>query len=537
MFHPLWRQHALDQLDDGFDVIVIGGGITGAGVLLDAAQRGLRTLLVERGDLASGTSSRSSKLIHGGLRYLKEMQFRTTRHACRERDLMVNLSPHLVDPIRFLYPAYRNAKTPGWQVDIGLWLYDRLTQQSKHHAHLEPEEVQELVPGLNTEELDEVMAYYDARADDARVTLAVAATGFAFGGLVLTRAEVMAAVRDSRGRIAGVEIRDLETARVHRIEASVVVNAAGVWVDNLRERLGCQGTRLRPSRGSHLIFAPDRLPLQAAVTVPSPDDGRPVFIIPHPEGILAGTTDIFHEGSLDDPRATPEEIGYILRTIQAAFPHNPPQDHEIRGAFAGLRPILDTHAENPSEASRDEDIWEEHGMVSVAGGKLTTWRSTAEDVVDSVLPLLPEERARKTAACATAGTPLSGLAPRDLSTRLKTAHGIDTPVALGMARRLGQLAWSACLLAKDPSELEPYPETEDVTPAELRAHLRFSAVLHLDDLLLRRARVGMWTPDRVPSLVPRLESLMKEELGWGGARWHQEQERLHRKAAAWRPST
>ncbi|MGB6000934.1 MAG: FAD-dependent oxidoreductase, partial [Thermoanaerobaculia bacterium] len=183
MFHPYWRQQALARLDETFDLIIVGGGITGSGILFDASQRGLKALLVERHDFAAGTSSRSSKLIHGGLRYLKQMQFRVTRMACRERDRMLVLNPLLVQPIRFLYPANRGDKVPGWTVDLGLWMYDRLTSRPEKHTHLEPNEVETLAPGLELENLDRAMAYTDALTDDALLTLAVAATGFAYGGL------------------------------------------------------------------------------------------------------------------------------------------------------------------------------------------------------------------------------------------------------------------------------------------------------------------------------------------------------------------
>ena len=217
MFPPHWREASLAMLDDTVDVVVVGGGITGCGILLDAAQRGLRAVLVERDDIASGTSSRSSKLVHGGVRYLKQMQFRITRLACRERDRMLALNPHLVHPIRFLYPTFRGDRTPGWQVDLGLWMYDRLTARPEKHSQLDLAEVTELAPGLATEDLDRALAYTDAMADDARLTLAVAATAHAYGAGVLTRCEALEAARDAAGRAVGLVVRNLETDTTHRI--------------------------------------------------------------------------------------------------------------------------------------------------------------------------------------------------------------------------------------------------------------------------------------------------------------------------------
>ena len=533
MLHPGWRERALADLDDPFDVVVMGGGVTGCGIALDAAQRGLRTILLERGDIASGTSSRSSKLIHGGLRYLKQMQFRITRLACRERDRMLALSPHLVAPVTFLYPAYQGDEVPGWKIDLGLWMYDRLTNRSERHVHLAPEEVHELAPGLTTGGLDRALAYTDAMADDARLTLAVASTAAAAGARVLTRCRVEDGIRDARKKICGVVARDLETDATVRIAGRVVVNAAGVWVDVVRERMGLAGQRLRPSRGIHLILPKEAAPIRAAVTVPSPDDGRPVFLVPHPEGVLLGTTDVYHYGSLDDPRPTCEEVAYLLRAAEAAFPAARSLSSKVKGTFAGLRPILDTHADDPSEASREEDIWEEDGLLSVAGGKLTTWRSTAEEAVDAILGLLPEERARCAGRCATGGTALAGRAPGDLASRLSAAHGIERGVAGAMVRRLGALATPACCLARRRRELRPLLSASDLTAAEVRAHLRWTGVLHLEDFLLRRVRLGMWRPALAAEMVRHLRPVFQKELGWGHRRWEEETERFHDALAAW----
>jgi glycerol-3-phosphate dehydrogenase len=533
MFHPGWRRRALAGLGEPFDLAIVGAGITGCGVFLDAAQRGLRVLLVERGDVASGTSSRSSKLIHGGLRYLKQMQFGITRLACRERDRMLALSPHLVTPIRFVYPVYRDQGMPGWQVDLGLWMYDRLTRGARRHVHLDEAELARLAPGAPTADLDRTLAYYDAVADDARLTLAVAATGFAYGGLLLTRAEVEEPVRDSGGRVAGLRLRDLEDGRAHAVEARLVVNAAGAWVDAVRARLGLGGERVRPSRGSHLILPAERLPLGAAVTVPAVDDGRPVFVIPHPEGVLVGTTDLFHAGDLDDPRPTRAEIDYLLRAVAAAFPGRSIGTADVRGAFAGLRPIVDAGADEPAKASREEAVWEEEGVLSVAGGKLTTWRATAEEVVDLAVERL--DAGAEAAPSATAGTPLGAVAPPDLPARLVATHGLDPGPAQAMARRLGGLAWTACALARDPGELRPLADGTDLTAAEARAHLRFGAVVRLEDLLLRRVRLGMWKPALARELLPAIEPLTRAELGWDARRWAREEEGYAAAAAAWSP--
>lgn len=536
MFHRQWREQALSSLDQPFDLVIVGGGITGCGVFLDAAQRGLRVLLVERQDLASGTSSRSSKMIHGGLRYLKEMQFRVTRMACRERDRMLSLNPHLVRPIRFVYPANRGDTMPGWQVDLGLWMYDRLTNRPQKHSHLESDELETMIPGLRDDDLDRALAYTDATADDAQLTLAVAATGFAYGGLLLTRTDVLEATTDLKGRVDGVVLRDLESQKTATVRAGLVINATGIWADRLRKRFGFSGDRVRPSRGTHIVLPSDRLPVSAAVTLPSPDDGRPVFVIPHPEGVLAGTTDIYHEGSLSDPRPTRQEVDYLLRTLAAHFPANAIVADDVVGAFAGLRPILHSHTDNPSEASREEEVWEENGLLSVAGGKLTTWRPTAEEVVDEALDYLPEERARRASPCLTAGTPLVGLAPPDLAARLEQVAGMPAATATAMARRLRALAWTAPQMARSPEELQPIEGTGDLSVAEVRTHLAFGAVVHLEDLLLRRVRLGLWRPADAPGLLDEFERVCREELGWDDRRWLVEAETCLAAIEAWSPA-
>ncbi len=536
MFDSHWRRRSLAALAEGFDVIVVGGGITGCGVFFDAAQRGLRTLLVEQGDIASGTSSRSSKLVHGGLRYLKQMHFRITALAARERDRMAVLNPGLVESLRFVYPANRGDKLPSWQVDLGLWMYDRLTRKKDHHRHLDLEDLERLVPGMATDELEQAFSYGDARTDDARLTLAVAATGYAYGGFLLTRAKVRDLTESATGRIDGIVVEDLEGGGSCEVKALAVVNAAGVWVDDLRRRRGLGEPRIRPSRGVHIILPTSRLPVSAAAMVPSPDDGRPIFLIPHPEGVLVGTTDIYHDGPRSDPRPTRAEVDYLLRAMATHFPNHGLDFADVRGVFAGLRPILDSHTDNPSDASREEDIWEERGLISVAGGKLTTWRPTAEETVDEVVRYLPDELADTIAPCYTKGTPLIGYAPRDLAERLRAIDGLEEPVARAMVRRLRRSAIWAPRLARDERELRPIVEGTDLTAAEVRCHLAYGAVVRLEDLLLRRARLGMWQPEVARSVAPLLRPLFEQELGWSGKRWDSELEAFHAAAEAWSPA-
>lgn len=540
MFPPYWREESLEALESPFDLVVVGGGINGCGIFFDAAQRGLRVLLVEKQDLAAGTSSRSSKLIHGGLRYLKNLQIRMTRASVRERDRHLALDPHLVTPLPWLYPAYETDETPGWQVELGLRVYDRMTRLPEKHRRIELAEVADLAPGLPLDDLERALLYRDARVDDARLTWAVAASGAAWGGHVLTRVEPEEALRDADGRIRGLVLRDLLTGDAREVEAALVVNATGAWVDGLRERFGLDGKTVRPSRGSHVLLDSERLPLRAAVSIPHPDDRRPVFFIPHPEGVLVGTTDLFHdesrEGPLDDPRPTGDEIDYLLAACGSAFPDAAVGRGDVRGSFAGVRPVLDRGADDPSAASREEAIWHEEGLLSVAGGKLTTWRLTAEEAVDEALGHLPQRIAGRARPCATEGASLAGLSPPNLGERLaRRPDGPEPPVASAMARRLGSLATVALELATGAADLRPLRDDVDLCRAELRAHLRFGAVVHLSDLLLRRVRLGMWRPDVAAELAGDVALVAAEELGWSADRVDEERERFVRDLESWSP--
>jgi len=298
--------------------------------------------------------------------------------------------------------------------------------------------------------------------------------------------------------------------------------------------LGDTRARLRPSRGSHLLFPRHRLPLEVAVTGLSPDDGRPIFAVPHPEGTLVGTTDLFHEGPLDDPRPTPDEVGYLLRFVQRSFPTAGIELGDVCGAFSGVRPILDSDAETPSEASREEEVWVEHGLVSTAGGKLTTYRATAAEAVDFAARLLPPDRQAgvRPAGTATAALPWRG-SPRALAAAV-ARMGAEEGVARGMVRRLGALAVPLTRNAS-AGDLRPCAEGLDVCAAELVWHVRWGGVVHLEDLFLRRTRLGMWTPRRCLEIAPRLRRVVRREAGWSYRRWAAELARLEKAVAAWAP--
>lgn len=528
-----WRARAWSFLEEGVDFLVIGGGITGAGVFHEASLRGLRVGLVEKGDFASGTSSRSSKLIHGGLRYLKRLQLRITRTACRERDTLALLNPHLVWPLRFVYPAYAQDPTPGWQVALGLTMYDHLTPFRHQHQRLSAEDVHQLVPALANRGLEFGLAYDDCVADDAQLTWAVIKAGVRAGGVALNYARVEELLRDRQGQVRGAVVRDVPSGNVRKVQAHVVINATGAWCDHLRGLLGSVPARLRPSRGSHLLFPRHRLPLSVAVTGLSPDDGRPVFAVPHPEGTLVGTTDLFHEGPLENPKPSREEVHYLMRFVQHAFPQAHVTLADVCGAFAGVRPIVDIDADQPSEASREEAVWVEEGMVSAAGGKLTTFRVTAAEVVAQALRLLPDERRPLDFDLSLATAVLPDRVAAEAVPALLT-WGVEEVVARGLVRRLGAQAL-ALAQGSHPEALAPLDEQFGLCPAEIAYHLRSSRVVHLADLLLRRVRLGMWQPRECLEMAPKLRRVVRRVAGWSVRQWQQELEHLAEELKAWLP--
>jgi glycerol-3-phosphate dehydrogenase len=364
--------------------------------------------------------------------------------------------------------------------------------------------------------------------------LAVVQAGMLAGGSALSYARVEELLRDADRQVIGALVRDLETDQTHRVIARVVVNATGAWCDSIRGMLSGAASRLRPSRGSHLLFPRSRLPIEVAVTGLSPDDGRPVFTVPHPEGTLVGTTDLFHKGPLEEPRPSAEETAYLLRYAQAVFPSARLSHDDITGAFAGVRPILDSAAETPSEASREEEVWVEDGLVSTAGGKLTTYRATAEEVVDQVLKLLPEGRGEEASPVATAGAALPWRVDAEAAGDALRRQGAGSDVAAGMVRRLGAMALAAAA-GVEREELRPVAPGLDLCAVEVAWHLRFGGVVRLEDLLLRRVRLGMWQPRRALELAPRLRPLVRRAAGWSVTRWNIELEAFERAVANWMP--
>ncbi|MBK8989152.1 MAG: glycerol-3-phosphate dehydrogenase/oxidase [Chloroflexi bacterium] len=505
-----WREEVWRELDQPWDLVIVGGGITGAGILREAARLGLRALLVEQKDFAWGTSSRSSKLVHGGLRYLKEGKIGLTRASVLERQQLLAEGPGLIDPLGFLLATYKSDKTGRLVFRAGLTVYDLLALQWSH-KYYSPRDFQMLAPHLTSAGLKGGFRYGDAQTDDARLVLRVIAEAVADGGVAINYVAAEAVLRDENGRVTGLTLGDALTGQTADVTARVVVSATGAWADTLREQVG-GAAKIRPLRGSHLVFPNWRLPVAQAISFLHPIDQRPVMIFPWEGVTLVGTTDVDHHNSLDkEPCISPDETAYLLAAVEAQFPSLGIGLGDVVAAFAGVRPVIGSGKEDPSEESRDHVVWVENGLLTVTGGKLTTFRLIALDALKEVRHLLPD--------LPQADNNLPVLNPVDVA--LPGGEQLAEEVRRRLLGRYGAAAPELAAAAQ-PGELEVIPGTQTVW-AELRWAARAEAVVHLDDLLLRRVRLGILLPAGGAALLPRIQAICQAELGWDDGRWQSEQ--------------
>lgn len=499
------------RLGQPWDLIVIGGGITGAAVLREAARAGLRAALVEQRDFAWGSSSRSSKLVHGGLRYLKQAQIGLTRESVGERERLLREAPGLVEPLGFLLPTYAGERPGRWLYAAGLALYDLLGRRWDHRYE-PPEALLRLAPPLDPAGLRGGYRYGDAQTDDARLVLRLLDEAQDQGALALNYVAAEELLREGR-RVVGVRVRDQAGGQRAELRAPVVVNATGAWADRLRGQIG-RAPQMRPLRGSHLVFPAWRLPLAQAVTFPHPLDRRPVFLLPWQGVTLVGTTDVDHAAPLDDePAISPQEVAYLMAAVSARFPALELTLDDLCATFAGVRPVVGSGQADPSREPRDRVVWAEEGLLTVTGGKLTTFRPTALDALEAARPLLPDLPALERAA------PMFEHLPDDLP----AAAGLDAGQRARLLGRYGRRA-AGLLGAAGPGELAPVAGTPTLW-AELRWAARAEAVQHLDDLLLRRTRLGLLLPEGGAALLADIRGVCQAELGWDDARWEHEARR------------
>lgn len=512
VWNQSWRRSVWAALDRKWDVIIIGGGITGVGVLRAAVSAGLSALLLEAADFSSGTSSRSSKLVHGGLRYLYNRQYDVTRESVREREWLLKAAPHLVSKTAFTIPVYSSYKVKPRMFGIGVAMYD-LFAHKWDHSSLSPDQILRDYPGLQGNRLMGGFRYYDAEVDDSRLVLRLLTEAAASGATALNYARVERLLCDAAGKVCGVAVRDCSASgsgETLELTARVVVNAAGPFSDDLRAPLGVPA-RIRQLRGSHLVFSASRFPVPEALTIFHPRDKRAMFVIPWEGVTLVGTTDIDHSGSQSggEPFCSQEETTYILEAANALYPDLALSRADIISSFAGLRPIIRGTAENPSKESRAHEVWNEHGLITITGGKLTTFRIMAQDALRQVFATLalPARIPPRSSFFDCIQRDVTSTLPAQMQNYLAGRYGA---------------AYQALLSAAKPGELERIPDTPNLW-AELRWAARAEAVDRLDDLLLRRARLGLLLGEGLRPLMPRVRTIVQPELGWDDARWQREE--------------
>lgn len=510
----------LDRLrDEAFDLLVLGGGITGAGVALDAVLRGWRVALIDKGDFASGTSSVSSKLIHGGLRYLERGEFRLVHEALHERRVLLRNAPHRVQPLRFVIPFYRGGRLPPWKWRLGLTLYDLLAGRDnlRRSRPLPRSELRREAPNLSAADLLGGASYFDAQMDDARLCLDVVRTAALHGAAVANYVEALAFQKNG-SQLTGVQAVDRLSGNEFVIRARVVVNAAGPWVDALCRLAGsANGPLLQPTKGVHAIV-PNHAGVTSAFLLLHPRDGRVFFVIPWlaevqageaagAKKLLIGTTDTFGSEAPDALTVTPEEVAYLIEGFNRYLqPVLTPSD--VLGSFAGLRPLVRARPGAPSSLSREfRIVAAPSGLISVAGGKYTTYRRMAEAVTDAV-----EERLGRRHFCRTRDCPLDGAPPLPWEHYLPQAvgqlhgrHGLSEPAARHLVRRYGTRAFAAAgYLERFPELIEPVAAGEPDLRVEWLYQREHEMALFPADHLLRRSRLGLYRPDVLrapPALV------------------------------------
>ena len=515
------RGRAIDRLmTTDFDVVVVGGGITGVGVALDAVSRGLRTALVEKDDFASGTSSKSSKMIHGGLRYLQQREIRLVYEALRERETLRRNAPHLVSTLPFLLPVLTRDGliSPRLARAMGsvMWMYDLTggARIGKVHERLSREESLAHMPTLPAEQLAAGYLYYDAHADDARLTLAIARTAaLDFGAVVVNRCAVTD-LDAGPGRRPSVEVG--ADGERFEVRTRTVVNATGVWAD----RLGGDGAGpgLRPAKGIHLTVPLDRVQCDIAVVLPVRGDKRSVFVVPWGDRAYIGTTDTDYDGPLDNPRCTPDDVAYLLDAVNTYLPE-PLGAGDVTGLWAGLRPLV-----AGEEDSKTADLSRRHlvrrspgGVVTVTGGKLTTYRAMASDTVDAVAEALPDHPgSRPVGRCRTRRLPIRGAAGYAEARSAHVAGMGPATIEHLTGRYGGETAVLLAMIESDPSLAEPLVAGLPYLGVEAVFATRYEMARTVDDVLSRRTRARLLAGEAAASAAPKVAALMGQDLGWSG---------------------
>lgn len=514
---PANARPSLAALESGhFDLLVVGGGITGCGVARDAALRGLRVVLVEKGDFASGTSSRSSRLVHGGIRYLEHGHLRLVFEASAERRRLLALAPHLVRPLAFTWPVYRGQRLPWWKLVAGLTLYDALAlfRNVARHRWLRPAKVRADEPRLRSDELTGAAVYYDAATDDARLTLANALGAADAGAVVMNYTRSDSLLRDPSGRVAGANLTDMLTGRTATVRAHVVVQAIGAWTSG----------SVRGSAGAHITVPRERIGNTGALTLTAPDDGRVMFTLPAGSHTIIGTTETPTTSPPDVVRATESDVRYLLRAANHYFPDAQLTPDDVVSAWAGVRPLV-AGSGTLGSASREHHIAHAPGVLTITGGKLTTYRVMAADAVDAV----QRTSGGKPTKSPTRDRPLPGGDLRDITAEIERVRR-DTALPDDRAGHLVQTygsewphVWAVALGVPDGADALvpglPYLVAEPVYAA------RCELACTVADVIIRRTHLAFELRDQGRSIAPRIAALMGSVLGWDAARQADEVQR------------
>jgi glycerol-3-phosphate dehydrogenase len=516
-----------------YDIVVVGGGITGAGIARAAALTGLRVALFEKSDFGAGTSSKSSKLIHGGLRYLEQGEIGLVFESVSERRVQCQVAPHLVRPLAFLLPIYEGDRVGLETMNIGLWIYDTLAlfrTPGLHKTH-RGEKARELEPLLRNDGLRGAIEYHDCTTDDARLVLENVLDARACGADCHNHHEVLAIER-KRGRVVGVVVRDLETGSEERVAAHSLVIAAGPWTDQVAERLGLaiSGPILRPTKGVHAVFPREVLPLERAITVMSPIDGRVMFAIPWRERLVLGTTDTDFDGSPDEVWADASDVAYLCESANRAFPRAGFSPDKVLSTWAGLRPLIHEEAETASEVSREHQIYvRDDGVLLIAGGKLTTYRLMAKEAVEAAVRWLkdtdsdlfedralvrPHTRSRPLPGAVGLDNP-SAAAVRRLAGRLVEEAGLAKQTADHLADVYGTRARQLIEVMKaDPELARPMQPDLPYLWVEVAFAVDRDLARNVDDVLTRRVPLQLVGADQGLDVAERTADMVGARLGW-----------------------
>lgn len=531
MLGPGWfdRPSALARLGtDTFDVLVVGGGITGAGCALDAASRGLRTALIERDDFASGTSSKSSKMVHGGLRYLQNGEFRLVYEALHERQRLRTNAPHLVHTLPFLLPVLTGRDSPvprklARMLGSAMWAYDLTggARIGKLHKRLRADEALTHFPTLPAERLRSAYLYYDARADDARLTLAIARTAATdHGAVVANRTRLAGLVRDAQGRLEGARIEADGNELV--VRCRTIVNATGVWSDDVRALAeGTHPDSIRPAKGIHITVPWHKVRNDIAAVIPVAKDRRSIFVVPwydtadasgNPQFTYLGTTDTDYDGPLDELVCTPEDIQYLLDAANASITTDLTVD-DVVGSWAGLRPLVKSDGGRTADLSRRHRVRATDGVVTVTGGKLTTYREMAEDTIDAVIADLGNDLRARPGRCRTTRLPIRGADGYEEVRAHAEAAGCDRAAVLHLAERYGGEARTLLAMVEaDPTLGERLVDGLPYIKAEAVFAARYEMATSVDDILSRRTRARLLAREASVAAAPMVAALIAEVL-------------------------